>query len=151
MAHVADTLVDNLTVREMLDYTSNMKLPHTTPQSVKLDAVSRVIATLNLEKCCDTVIGNASSRGISGGQVGAGPRTGGSLPSPLLIVSCASAGYSDDGGDRSEPHPCHVWQAKRVNIAVSIITKPLVLYLDEPTSGLVSEGGNHVSVVLWAP
>lgn len=29
-------------------------------------------------------------------------------------------------------------QAKRVNIAVSIITDPLVLYLDEPTSGLVS-------------
>ncbi len=57
--------------------------------------MDRIIAKMNLEKCANTVIGNASQRGISGGQ------------------------------------------AKRVNIAVSIITDPLVLYLDEPTSGLV--------------
>ncbi len=31
---------------------------------------------------------------------------------------------------------CHTPQAKRVNIGVSIITSPVVLYLDEPTSGL---------------
>ena len=72
----------------MLEYTADMKLPHTKPKVEKVAAVEKIIAKLSLEKCCNTVIGNATQRGISGGQ------------------------------------------AKRVNIGVSIITDPLVLYLD---------------------
>lgn len=68
--------------------------------------MNKVIAKLSLERCVETVIGNASKRGISGGQ------------------------------------------AKRVNIAVSILTEPLVLYLDEPTSGLDSFTADEVR--LWA-
>ena len=64
-----DTLVDNLTVKQMLAYTSMMKLPHTKSTAEKKDAVERIIAKMNLEKCADTVIGNSSNRGISGGQV----------------------------------------------------------------------------------
>jgi ATP-binding cassette subfamily G (WHITE) protein 2 len=97
-----DTLVDNLTVREMLEYTADMKLPHTKPNAEKRAAVEKIVAKLSLERCCNTVIGNATQRGISGGQ------------------------------------------AKRVNIGVSIITDPLVLYLDEPTSGLDSFTADEV-------
>ena len=46
-----DTLVDNLTVREMLKYTAMMKLPTSKPTSEKYDAVERIIEKLNLEKC----------------------------------------------------------------------------------------------------
>ena len=63
-----DTLVDNLTVREMLEYTAEMKLPHTKPKVEKKAAVEKIVAKLSLEKCCNTVIGNATQRGISGGQ-----------------------------------------------------------------------------------
>lgn len=40
---------------------------------------------------------------------------------------------------------CHLsCQAKRVNIGVSIITHPMVLFLDEPTSGLDSFTADEV-------
>jgi|LauGreDrversion2_2_1035103.scaffolds.fasta_scaffold484977_1 hypothetical protein len=51
------------------EYTSMMKLPHTKSIKEKKQAVDRIIAKMNLEKCIDTVIGNSSNRGISGGQV----------------------------------------------------------------------------------
>lgn len=97
-----DTLVDNLTVREMLRYTAAMKLPRTHSRDEKDDRVEAIIAKMSLERCQDTIIGNSSKRGISGGQ------------------------------------------CKRVNIAVSILTDPLVLYLDEPTSGLDSFTADEV-------
>ena len=59
--------------------------------------VERLIEDLRLQKCADVVVGNALSRGISGGQ------------------------------------------AKRVNIGISLVTRPRVLFLDEPTSGLDSK------------
>jgi ABC-type multidrug transport system ATPase subunit len=39
-------------------------------------------------------------------------------------------------------------QAKRVNIALALVTQPLVLFLDEPTSGLDSKMANEVCVIL---
>lgn len=34
--------------------------------------MERIIAKLNLETCSNTIIGNSTNRGISGGQVGGG-------------------------------------------------------------------------------
>lgn len=41
-------------------------------------------------------------------------------------------------------------QAKRVNIALAMITRPAIIFLDEPTSGLDSHMANEVSRTLQA-
>ena len=64
-----DSLVDNLTVREMLMYTAELKCPRSEPLAVKKERVEGIVAALNLERCRDTVIGSALHRGISGGQL----------------------------------------------------------------------------------
>lgn len=63
-----DTLLDILTVREMLLYTAEMKRPVEEPISVKEAVVDKYIEVLGLEVCKDTKIGNNMNRGISGGQ-----------------------------------------------------------------------------------
>ena len=98
-----DTLVGELTVRDMLMYTAELRLPMTLSAAEKLARVDETIAKLDLSSCEHTVIGNALQRGISGGQ------------------------------------------AKRVNIALSLIMRPSVIYLDEPTSGLDSFMANEVA------
>jgi len=97
-----DTLVENMTVHEMLMYTAHMKLPHTTAKSKKAAEVDKLLDRLGLMAAKDTLIGGQNVKGISGGQ------------------------------------------AKRVNIGVSLITDPYVLYLDEPTSGLDSFTADEV-------
>jgi len=103
-----DTLVGELTVKQMLMYTAELRLQTNLPKAAKLTRVEEIIATLGLEKCADTVIGNVLQRGISGGQ------------------------------------------AKRVNIALALITSPRVIFLDEPTSGLDSFMANEVASTLKA-
>ena len=98
-----DTLVGELTVRQMLMYTAELRLPTTVPTKDKVARVDETIARLDLSSCTNTVIGNALQRGISGGQ------------------------------------------AKRVNLALSLIMRPSVIYLDEPTSGLDSHMANEVA------
>jgi len=63
-----DTLLDNLTVAEMLQYQAELKRPHTECKVEKRRAVRLMLKWLRLESCAHTVIGNVLSRGISGGQ-----------------------------------------------------------------------------------
>ena len=98
-----DTLVGELSVRDMLLYTAELRLPTTLGAADKLARVEETIAKLDLGSCESTVIGNALQRGISGGQ------------------------------------------AKRVNLALSLIMRPSVIFLDEPTSGLDSHMANEVA------
>ena len=67
-----DTLVSNLTVAEMLTYTAELKLATTVTSIDKRRRVERVLDALSLRSCCNVVIGDASKRGVSGGQVCAG-------------------------------------------------------------------------------
>ena len=103
-----DTLVGELTVKQMLMYTAALRLPLALTAEQRRARVDEVISSLDLTSCEDTIIGNVLKRGISGGQ------------------------------------------AKRVNIALSLITRPSVLFLDEPTSGLDSFMANEVALALQA-
>ena len=63
---VADTLIDNLTVQEMLLYTAELKLKASVPLEAKLRRVDTLIEQLALEICRHVRIGDAMKRGISG-------------------------------------------------------------------------------------
>ncbi|CAD7941182.1 unnamed protein product [Amoebophrya sp. A120] len=63
-----DTLAGELTVREMLLYTAELKLPRTIGREERVGLVESVIRKLSLQPCADTKIGTVLQRGISGGQ-----------------------------------------------------------------------------------
>ena len=63
-----DTLVGELTVKDMLMYTAELRLATNMSKAEKLARVEQILVTLGLEKCANTVIGNVLQRGISGGQ-----------------------------------------------------------------------------------
>jgi len=63
-----DTLVGELTVKQMLMYTAALRLPTTFTAAEQAQRVDEVLTQLSLTSCAHTVIGNALKRGISGGQ-----------------------------------------------------------------------------------
>ena len=63
---LADTLLDNLTVYEMLAYTAELKNPMKGPFEKKRAKVEMVIQQLGLNGCRGVRIGNPLARGISG-------------------------------------------------------------------------------------
>lgn len=69
MHHLADTLVPNLTVKEMLMYTCEMKSPVSEGLESKRARVDQAIQALGLQPCSDVLIGGYARRGISGGQL----------------------------------------------------------------------------------
>lgn len=66
-----DTLLAELTVREMLLYTAELKCPLAEPLAKKKRRVDQLLETLALQGCAGTMIGDSLARGISGGQVSA--------------------------------------------------------------------------------
>lgn len=62
----ADTLVDNLTVQEMLAYTAEMKLEMGVGMAEKRARVEALLRQLALEPCRNVRIGSSMQRGISG-------------------------------------------------------------------------------------
>ena len=63
-----DTLLDNLTVEEMLMYTAEMKNPVREALATKKAKVALVLEQLALTSCRSVKIGNDLDRGISGGS-----------------------------------------------------------------------------------
>jgi ATP-binding cassette subfamily G (WHITE) protein 2 len=63
-----DTLLDILTVEEMMKYTADLKRPTTEPASQKAAAVEEILELLALKTCRNVRIGSPLARGISGGQ-----------------------------------------------------------------------------------
>ena len=66
LAAFVDTLLDNLTVYEMLAYTAELKNPMKEPFERKRAKVEMVIQQLGLNGCRGVRIGNPLARGISG-------------------------------------------------------------------------------------
>ena len=62
----ADTLLENLTVKEMLMYTSELKNPMSESYRKKMAKVDVIIDQLALKGCAGVRIGSALQRGISG-------------------------------------------------------------------------------------
>ncbi|KAG2446852.1 hypothetical protein HYH02_008009 [Chlamydomonas schloesseri] len=63
-----DTLLGDLTVREMLTYTAELKRPTSEPLKDKRHAVDVLLQRLALAPCGDVRIGDPLTKGISGGQ-----------------------------------------------------------------------------------
>ncbi|PHT46332.1 ABC transporter G family member 11 [Capsicum baccatum] len=63
-----DTLIGTLTVREMIYYSAQLRLPDRMPLSEKRTLVESTIIEMGLQDCADTFIGNWHLRGISGGE-----------------------------------------------------------------------------------
>ncbi|KAK9867424.1 hypothetical protein WJX84_007320 [Apatococcus fuscideae] len=63
-----DTLLAELTVKEMLMYTAELKRPFKESRIEKKKRVEQLLDRLALRNCQDTHIGDPMSRGVSGGQ-----------------------------------------------------------------------------------
>ena len=63
-----DVMYRTLTVRETLKYAAFFRLSSNISQTKKLGYVEKVLSELGLEACADTIIGNETTRGISGGE-----------------------------------------------------------------------------------
>ncbi|CBZ27176.1 ABC transporter-like protein [Leishmania mexicana MHOM/GT/2001/U1103] len=63
-----DTLLPSLTVEQTIFYAARLKLPKALSHSTVRRIVTRVIETLKLQHCAQTLIGGDTTRGISGGE-----------------------------------------------------------------------------------
>jgi ATP-binding cassette subfamily G (WHITE) protein 2 len=63
-----DIVSGNLTVRENLIFSANLRLPRNISSKDKHTIVDEAIEQLGLEMCADSKVGNEFQRGISGGE-----------------------------------------------------------------------------------
>ncbi|XP_018017272.1 ABC transporter G family member 9 [Hyalella azteca] len=63
-----DLFHPHLRLRQMLQFTAELRLPHAMSQAQKVAAVDAVIDLLGLQHCQETIIGDATVRGLSGGE-----------------------------------------------------------------------------------
>ena len=63
-----DIILRTMTVYEALYMSALLKLPETTSIEEKKEIVDKMISTLHLENCKDTIVGDSILKGISGGE-----------------------------------------------------------------------------------
>jgi ABC-type lipoprotein export system ATPase subunit len=64
-----DVVLSTMTVREAITMSAKLRLPRQMPLEEKLERVEQVIEILHLDRCKDTIIGNAGQHGgVSGGE-----------------------------------------------------------------------------------
>ena len=63
-----DIVSGNLSVRENLMFSANVRLPKNVTSQAKDKIVDEVLMQLGLEKCADTRVGTEFKRGVSGGE-----------------------------------------------------------------------------------
>lgn len=63
-----DILSPDLTARETLRYATELRLPDSTSKNERLRLVEEVILELGLKDCADTIVGDSTHKGLSGGE-----------------------------------------------------------------------------------
>jgi ABC-type multidrug transport system ATPase subunit len=63
-----DLFYSQLTVRETLGMAAELRMPAAVPAADRQASVEAVIRRLGLAKCADTAVGDAKTRGLSGGE-----------------------------------------------------------------------------------
>ncbi|XP_076315954.1 uncharacterized protein LOC143228614 [Tachypleus tridentatus] len=63
-----DAFFPNLTLRQVLMHSALLRLPDTIPYQEKMAHVEYIIDVLDLRKCLNTIIGDGTKRGLSGGE-----------------------------------------------------------------------------------
>eukprot|EP00890_Picochlorum_soloecismus_P004838 jgi/Picsp_1/5355/NSC_02716-R1_abc family transporter: multidrug len=81
-----DSLIENLTVKEMLMYSAELKEYKNMPYGEKVEQIEKIIHELDLTSCQDTLIGSRFKKGISGGQLKRVSIGIGLIGSPRLLL-----------------------------------------------------------------
>lgn len=63
-----DILLPQLTCYESLSYAAELRLPKLTDKTERQKLVNQVISELGLKECRDTIVGDSSHKGLSGGE-----------------------------------------------------------------------------------
>ena len=63
-----DLLLPNLTVRETLQYSADLRLPTSTSNGSRRNVVEEIILQLGLKECANSRVGDNVDRGCSGGE-----------------------------------------------------------------------------------
>lgn len=66
--HQDDLILATMTVREAITMSAMLRLPKTMSNQAKLDVVEDTIELCHLTRCVDTVIGDQTIKGVSGGE-----------------------------------------------------------------------------------
>ena len=63
-----DVILDTMTVREAITMSAKLRLPKEISEKEKTERVEELISMLRLNKAADTIIGNTTVKGVSGGE-----------------------------------------------------------------------------------
>ncbi|XP_045216614.2 uncharacterized protein LOC123566510 isoform X2 [Mercenaria mercenaria] len=63
-----DVFFSQLTLMETLQFTANIRMPESVSASQKTEAINKLVQSLRLNKCLNTVIGDIFVKGLSGGE-----------------------------------------------------------------------------------